>query len=418
MRISPIGLKQAPTERAPARAGKSLLWGRLWVQVALLLIVAVLLLFVVAVASYNTYWEQVLGSAPSEVRAYIEQVRPTARTALEGLPGRPVLRVFLLSALVIGVMSTLVTRWLLRPLSALEKATRRIAGGELEVRGQVRGQVWGRGEVGDLGRNIGRIAAQLEKAEGSRRLWSAAVAHELRTPVAALRARVEALEHGVFPLSSEEVARLHPNLDLLERLCEDLATLTLSEAGQLELHPQTLELRALAQDVLHDFQARADKAEVVLELKDLTPDSRLQADPQRVRQIVGNLLENALKHVPAGGRIQVRLERRGEGQKLGSLLMSVEDSGPGVPSELLESLFTPFWRADPSRARSSGGSGLGLAVVRALVEAHRIGPARGTVTASRSSLGGLAVRVLWPLEDLEWVSSSAGETVKSSLLQK
>jgi len=379
------------------------------VQVALLLVFAVLLLGVVAVASYNAYWEQVLLGVPQEVRVYIEGVRPTARTTFEGLPGRPALRVFLLSAVVIGGISTLVTRWLLRPLSALEKATRRIAGGELEVRGQV----WGRGEVGDLGRNIGRIAAQLEKAEGSRRLWSAAVAHELRTPITALRARVEALEHGVFPLSTEEVARLHPNLDLLERLCEDLATLTLSEAGQLELHPQTLELRALTLEVLNDFQARADKAEVRLELQDLTPDSRLHADPQRVRQVLGNLLQNTLKHVPAGGRVRVQLERAGQG-----LLLSVEDSGPGVPDELLERVFTPFWRADPSRSRSSGGSGLGLAVVRALVEAHRVGEERGTVTASRSSLGGLAVRVLWPLENLDLVSSSAGETGKSSVLQK
>lgn len=168
-------------------------------------------------------------------------------------------------------------------------------------------------------------------------------------------------------------------------------------------------------EVLNDFQARADKAEVRLGLEESATNSQLYADPQRVRQVLGNLLENALKHVPAGGRVQVRLERKGA-----SLLLSIEDSGPGVSDELLESVFTPFWRTDPSRARSSGGSGLGLAVVRALIEVHTVGDEKGTVTASRSSLGGLAVRVLWPLErsGSDLVGSSADGASKSSLLHK
>ena len=244
----------------------------------------------------------------------------------------------------------------------------------------------GREPVFDLGRNLDLIAARLEQAEALRRLSSASVAHELRTPLTALRSRIEALEYGVFALTPAEVAKLHPSLDVLERLCSDLQLLTLADAEGFALHLQPLELCALGAEALADVQARADRAGIDLVLEAGGP-LELLADPQRLRQMLGNLLDNALTHTPAGGSVRLRLSRAGPGQAL----IEVADSGPGVAPGDLEHVFTAFWRADPSRSRRSGGSGLGLAVVRALTEAHR-----GQVRAIPSPLGGLAIQIVLP----------------------
>ncbi len=361
-------------------------WRRLWVQVSLVMIVTFIAVAMIAIWSYQIYWNQVLETAPLEVRNYVENVLPIPGN-FKVYPFRPGLRTLLLSFLVMSLVSAIVSRWLLGPLQALENSAQQIAGGTLLEPPIHKG----RGELFDLGRDLSRIAARLERAESLRRLANAAIAHELRNPLAALRSRVEALEYGIFPLEVGEVVKLHPGLDVLERLCNDLQILTLADTEGFKVQLQALEPVALLQTLLADLQARAEKAGIRLEfvghtsiIKTLEGNLMLQADPQRLRQILGNLLENALIHTPHGGKIQVSLEVTAQ-----HITLEVADSGHGVLENELEHLFTPFWRSDPSRSRDSGGSGLGLAVVKALTEAQG-----GSVSAYRSRLGGLAVCVL------------------------
>jgi two-component system, OmpR family, sensor histidine kinase BaeS len=364
------------------------LWGRLWLQVTGMMMLTFALLALVAAWTYQVYWDRVLETAPSDVRIYVEKVFPTPGKWTVS-PFRPGLRTVLISILVIGLVSAMIARWLLGPLQALEKSVHQIAG----TRPLEPATPKERSKLFDLGRDLSRIATRLERAESSRRLANAAIAHELRNPLAALRSRVEALEYGVFPLEVGEVVKLHAGLDVLERLCNDLQILTLADTEGFKVQLQALEPVALLQTLLADLQARAEKAGIQLEFvrhpsvhQALEGDFEIQADPQRLRQILGNLLENALIHTPHGGKIQVSLEVTAQ-----HIALEVADSGHGVLENELQHLFTPFWRSDPSRSRDSGGSGLGLAVVKALTEAQG-----GSVSAYRSSLGGLAVHIQLP----------------------
>ncbi|MCX8062390.1 MAG: ATP-binding protein [Anaerolineales bacterium] len=252
-----------------------------------------------------------------------------------------------------------------RPIRELTHAATQIRAGNFSKRVKI----CGRDEIGILAETFNQMAASLEKAEITRRTLTADIAHELRNPLAIQRAHLEALIDGVYPLSVENLqVVLEQNL-LLLRLVEDLRTLALAESGQLNLEKTVIDLSDFVINITNTFRPQADERQIQFFLPDLSKGdfSSLQVigDPTRLEQILGNLLSNALRYTPIGGSIEIGLEDLGDQVKV-----TVKDSGPGIPEADLPYIFERFYRADRSRSRSEGGSGLGLTIARNLALAH------------------------------------------------
>ncbi|MBI3979683.1 MAG: HAMP domain-containing protein [Chloroflexi bacterium] len=260
-------------------------------------------------------------------------------------------------------LSLLLARQIAAPARAVTQAARRLAAGDLAQRVPVRSA----DELGELAAAFNTLATALSHQEALRRQMAADIAHELRTPLAVIQANLEAMLDGVRPLSREAVADLHQETQLLARLVSDLRDLSLAEAGQLPLRREPTDLAALAQATCARFaqQAQARKVQIAVEAADALPAADL--DPDRVGQALGNLLDNALRHTPPGGSVTVRVE---PGVQPGTVQVRVSDSGGGIPAEHLTNVFERFYRVDRARSRAAGGSGIGLAVVKQLVEAH------------------------------------------------
>ena len=265
-------------------------------------------------------------------------------------------------ALVLGL---LLARQLTAPLRSLTSAALRLAQGPLSQYSQedvpqvpVRSQ----DEVGELSQAFNQMACSLAQQETLRRNLMADVAHELRNPLSVMRGDLEALLDGVYEPKPEVLASLHEETLLLSRLVDDLRALAQAEAGQLRLERQPTDLADLLGGVTASFDLQAESKRQTLTL-DLPPDLPfVDADPQRVRQVVANLVSNALRHTPEDGQLVVSaLELPDEVQ------VSVVDNGPGIPPDDIPHVFDRFWQGDRARA---GSSGLGLAIARELVRAH------------------------------------------------
>jgi signal transduction histidine kinase len=274
---------------------------------------------------------------------------------------RAVLVAGLVAGLVALALAGLFVRQITRPLAALNEASRRIAAGDLSARVLVKS----RDELGNLAQAFNRMAASLQTQETLRRNLVADIAHELRTPLAGIQGTVEALEDGIFPLVPENLEPIHEQVTVLNRLVEDLRTIAHAEAGSLALNLAPVDLAELARNQAATFQSLAvsKQVQVVVETPESLPE--VPGDSQRLGQVLGNLLNNALRHTPAGGTIRIVLQ-----PKDGMVQLAVLDTGEGIPAEDLPFIFDRFFRADRSRSRETGGSGLGLAIARQLVEAH------------------------------------------------
>jgi len=278
------------------------------------------------------------------------------------------------AALVIG---GLLFRSIIAPLRRLTAASQAIAAGDLSARAPVRG----RDEVAQLAEAFNRMAESLHRAEEARRNQTADIAHELRTPLTVIQGTLEAMVDGVYPANRENLLAALVQVRTLVRLVEDLRVLALADAGQLQLHKAPLDLRPLLQEVVKAHRPQAQERGVALALEAPPALPLVLADRDRLAQVVGNLLSNALRYVPKGGHVTVRVEDRGR-----EVAVAVVDDGPGVPEEDLPRLFERFWRGDPARRRATGGSGLGLAIARHIVEAHG-----GRIWAEPTPGGGLTV---------------------------
>jgi len=272
-------------------------------------------------------------------------------------------------------------RWV-RPLRAVQQATDRIARGDLAFRlPETRSD-----EIGDVMRNINRMAQGLTQLEAARRRWVADISHELRTPLAVLRGEIEALVDGVRPLQPPAMRSLHEEVLRLSALVDDLHLLALSDLKALPCYFEEADALALLRQVVQRFTLRAAQRGLTLHLD--APPARLPVhwDQRRIAQLLGNLLDNSLRYTDAPGRILIRLHP-------GPLRVGIEvaDSAPGVPPADLGRVFEPLYRADAARSRHSGGSGLGLAICHAIVQAHR-----GSIRASASPLGGLCIHIELP----------------------
>jgi signal transduction histidine kinase len=272
---------------------------------------------------------------------------------------------------------------LLQPVNELTLATERIAEGDLSQRVPVRGK----DELATLGSAFNRMADSLENAENNRRVMTADIAHELRNPLAVQRANLEAMQDGIYDMTPENVQPLIDQNLLLTRLVEDMRTLAMADAGQLELVRVDTDFPALVKRVLERFQSQANTKNISMDLICNAACPPVSLDPGRIEQILGNLLSNAFRFSPESGKITLEITCAPQNVRL-----DVHDSGPGIPEEALPNLFQRFYRADKSRSRKEGGSGLGLAIARKIAEAHG-----GSLTAANHPQGGAVLSLTLPL---------------------
>ncbi len=261
--------------------------------------------------------------------------------------------------------------WLARsitgPVQVLRQGALRLAGRDYAHRVALRRS----DEIGDLAAAVNVLAANLEQADRLRRDLVADVAHELRTPIAGIRNYVEALEDGVLAPDRETLAALVAEVDRLSRLIEDLHDLASLEADTLALRRERVDIVALTRQVLavREPEFRARGLDLQAKVDDAVPP--VTGDPHRLGQVIGNLLANAARYTPAGETVTISVGPAG-----GNVLIEVTNGGPGIAKEDLPFVFERFFRADRSRSRATGGSGLGLTISKRIIEAHG-----GTISA-------------------------------------
>ena len=251
--------------------------------------------------------------------------------------------------LAVAVMLTIFRR-VFRPVEALTAGARALAGGRLDTRVAVRGD----DEVAELGRAFNSMAEALERNERARRSMVSDVAHELRTPLTSIRVQIEAVQDEVIAPDAKWIASIEEDVAALSHLVDDLQQLSLGDAGVLRLELAEVRIAEIVERATTGFSAPGITISV-----DVPPDLTVRADARRLVQVVRNLVTNALAFASSSIAISAR----------GSEIR-VADDGPGVPPEHVDRIFDRFYRADPSRSRSTGGAGLGLAIARQLVELH------------------------------------------------
>ncbi|MBT8228271.1 MAG: HAMP domain-containing histidine kinase, partial [Dactylosporangium sp.] len=299
--------------------------------------------------------------------------------------GRPVAWGWVAGASLVALLGALavswfVTRWLTRPLAALAAAARAFAGGDRAARSGVRDQ----GELGEVGRALDHLTDEVVRSETVRRQLAADVAHELRTPLAALRAGLEELRDGYAEPDVVRLTTLHDQALRLGRVVEDLAELSAAEAAAMSLHLARIDLAEVVEQTLAARRAQLRAAEVEAGT-DIRGPLEVLGDIDRLHQTIGNLLANAARYCRPGDRVTVRAEASG-----GQAVVEVADTGPGIDPADLPHVFERLWRGKASGGVS--GSGIGLAVVRELVSAHG-----GTVGAASSPGRGTTFTIRIPL---------------------
>lgn len=277
-------------------------------------------------------------------------------------------RSLLQAALIAGGLGMLLglifARGLSAPLAHLAAAARRISQGELDQRVPVSGSE----EVADLAQAFNEMAAGLQQAETLRRNLVADIAHELRTPLTIVQGNLQAVLDDVYPLEKAEIASIYDATLMLSRLVDDLRELARAEAGQLSLTLQPTQLATIVEGAVSLFEelAREKKINLVVRLPADLP--LVLADPDRVQQVLHNLLANALQYTPEAGVVEIAVADPPPSATF--ICLTVTDTGPGIAPSDLPYVFNRFWRADRSRSREHGGSGLGLAIAKQLVEAQ------------------------------------------------
>ncbi len=279
------------------------------------------------------------------------------------------------------VLALNVSRRFLRPIGEVTTAARQLAAGNYSLRLDVRST----DELGRLSRDINELASALDSHEELQKRWIADISHELRTPVSLLRARLEAVQDGVRQLDRQTVDSLHDDVTRLSMIIEDLYTLSLSDTGALNYRKVAMDLSSIARHALDSLAAEFESQGLSTEfVSDPAAAYTVYADPDRLHQMLVNLLTNSARYTERGGRVRIRL--KGEEH---DILLQVDDSPPAVPEEDLVRIFDRLYRTDDSRSRRSGGAGLGLAIARMIIAAHD-----GSIVARHSTdLGGLQIEI-------------------------
>lgn len=285
------------------------------------------------------------------------------------------------SALLAILLALALSRRILAPVEALTQAARSLEAGDLSRRVPVRSA----DEIAGLARAFNSMADALERNETARRRLLGDVAHELRSPLTNIRCQVEAIQDGLAKADSAAMQSLHEEALLLGRLIDDIRDLALAEAGRLPLHKERLSPSALVEAALLAMGSLAAERRITLRARAGRAPA-IEADPDRLAQILRNLLSNAIAHTPPQGWIEV--DAAGEGAMVH---FTVRDSGAGIAPEHLPHVFDRFYRGDPARPRETGGAGLGLSIVKELIEAHG-----GRVEAVSAPGSGATIRFTLP----------------------
>ncbi len=281
------------------------------------------------------------------------------------------------------ILAVVLARTLTRPIRELTSATQVVSGGALGHQVPVRS----RDELGQLASSFNRMSADLVRSLQLRRQMTADIAHELRTPISVILGHAEAVHDGVLPASTDTFEIIREEAGRLEHLVEDLRTLSMADAGELKLQLRPTSASQLILDAQRIYAHRATQQQISLEGN--APDSlpQVQADPQRMKEVFSNILENALRYTPTGGTISLTATAAGS-----FVEFRIRDSGHGVSASELELIFERFHRVENSRSREDGGSGLGLAIAKSIVERHQ-----GTIWAESQPGAGLTIAFRLPV---------------------
>jgi len=272
----------------------------------------------------------------------------------------------LLAAVLALILGFLVARQVSAPLSRLARAARALSQGDLSQRVPVSGSE----EISEVMAAFNEMAQELERSEALRQQMIADIAHELRTPLTVIQGNLQAMIDGVYPLTREEIAQVYDETLTLARLVNDLRALTQAEAGQLSLNLDVMDAASLIGQAEAVFQDAAREKNIRLKAEIAPNIPPIWADLDRVRQVLYNLLSNALRHTPAGGQVRILAQPAPLPDGREGVKITVEDTGPGLTPEEQARVFERFWRADASRSRDRGGSGLGLTIAKHLIEAQ------------------------------------------------
>ncbi|HET7339292.1 MAG TPA: HAMP domain-containing sensor histidine kinase [Candidatus Dormibacteraeota bacterium] len=241
------------------------------------------------------------------------------------------------------------------PMNSFIDAARRIESGDYSA--QV--PEWGSSDIRSVARAFNSMSARLKAADEQRRSFLADVTHELRTPLSVIRGQAEAISDGVYPPDASHLAPILDATATLDRLVEDLRTLVLTDAGSLVLHKEPTDIAGLAKDTVESFRSQAESKGIAL-IADVADVPAIEVDPARIRQVIGNLLSNAIRHTPAGGSVKTSVSSSAD-----HVAIIVADTGEGISPDLLPRVFERF-----AKGPNSTGSGLGLAIARDIVDAH------------------------------------------------
>ncbi len=255
----------------------------------------------------------------------------------------------------------ILSRNITNPIRKLTKATHDIAGGKLGQQVDVHSN----DEIGELAQSFNKMSADLARASHLRRQMTADIAHELRTPLSLIIGHAEGVHDGVLKPTRENFEIVREEAERLERLVNDLRTLSLADAGELAMEFQLVDVNDIVRDIHTHYRSLFDKKRITLDLELAPVILKANLDPHRFAQVLNNILDNALRHTPESGRVELKT-RLAENR----IQLSVKDSGAGVTSEEAQHLFDRFYRVDEARARDEGGSGLGLAIAKSIVEVH------------------------------------------------
>jgi signal transduction histidine kinase len=267
----------------------------------------------------------------------------------------------LIAVVVALILTFVISRRILSPVKALTKASRKLGKGDFSQRVDVKD----RGEVGELAESFNTMASDLEHNEQLRRNMVADVAHELRTPLSNLNGYLEAIRDGVIKPDGETIRSLSEEGSTLSGLVNDLQELSLADAGELQLNYQPEDISTLIKETITAIRTKTNAKKIKLSTNLPGNLPQVNIDSQRIKQVLNNLLANAIAHTMSKGSITVTTKRKDD-----EIITSVTDTGEGISAEDLPNIFERFYRVDKSRARSTGGSGLGLTIAKRLVEAH------------------------------------------------
>jgi signal transduction histidine kinase len=283
------------------------------------------------------------------------------------------------------LIGLLLSRRLINPLAEVIAASKAVTTGNLGARVKVQGS----DDLQMFSESFNQMAASLEKNDRDQRGLIADIAHELRTPLSIIQGKLEGIVDGIYPSDNAHIQPILDETRQLEHLITDLDMLAQAESNQLKFTFMAVNLEELGRSSVDFFEAEAREKKITIKLKAAKNTPLVLGDPQRISQVVNNLLGNAIRYIPDNGKVDVEIYPVSTGVEL-----AVSDNGSGIPEDELPMIFNRFWRGDRSRARVTGGAGLGLAIARQFIEIQG-----GKISAENRPGGGLVVKFVLPVAD-------------------